>query len=406
MSIHKGFPKALNLMQLLMFVFLFGFFAESNAQDWRIGQGKKFSISQASSQPLRIKSVGQASLRSYRFVGAVGGVNFEETAAPSPGESYQTISIAYDLSKQDGQRLTVLLNNSQFNVMLPDWQLIPIARFANSEFTGVLSLFGEGPDKERYYYIQYHEAFKNTLLGLRLLQADILFIDLGNHWDLPRQQEHRVLGLGESVPDRSTSVFSMQRLNQILQNHTWRSWVLTDIETSPRFSGSGGQFRVTASPYYHFWDTKQTPEEQMQLAQKYNKQFSTYESLVDEYNAKVVQYNNARQSVTERNRIDSEFNTLKTQIRDVEGDLKQTQNQLENPAVHGVSALTATMRSQADNLRKYNPAVYNAYVNTAAFSAFFRYVKKKNPTAWNRFINSIKGMNVQPSVQTPTTWAR
>lgn len=406
MFIHKGFPKALNSIQLLIFVLLFGFFAESNAQDWRIGQGKKFSISQASSPPLRIKSVGQASLSSYRFVGAVGGVNFEKTAAPSPGESYQTISIAYDLSKQDGQRLTVLLDNSQFNVMLPDWQLIPIARFANSEFTGVLSLFGEGPDKERYYYIQYHEAFKNTLLGLRLLQADILFIDLGNHWDLPRQQEHQVLGLGESVPNRSASVFSMQRLNQILQSHTWRSWVLTDIETIPQFSISGSQFRVTASPYYFFWDTKQTTKEQMQLSQKYNKLFSTYESLIDEYNTKVAQYNNTRQSVTVRNRIDSELHTLKTQIRGVEGALKRLQNQLENPTVREVSALTSAMRSQASALQQYNPAVYNAYINTAAFSAFFRYVKKKNPTAWNRFMNSIKGVNVLPSVQTPTTWER
>ena len=404
MFIHKGLPKALRFKLLLILVLLFGFFAESYAQDWRIGQGKKFSISQASSPPLRIRSVGKASLGSFRFVGAVGGINFEETAAPSSGQSYQTVSIAYDRSKQDGQRLTVALDNNLFNVMLPDWQLIPIARFADSEFTGVLSLFGEGPDKKRYYYIQYHEAFKNTLLGLRLLQADILFIDLGNHWDLPRQRERRVLGLGESVPSRSANVLPMQRLNHILQAHTWRSWVLTDIETSPRFSSSGGQFRVTASPYYYFWDTEQTPEEQIQLAQKYDKLFSAYESLVDEYNTMVLQYNNTHQNVVVRRRIESELNTLRNRIRDVEGELKRIQNQLENPAVREVSALTSAMRSQASTLRQYNPAVYNAYVNTAAFSAFFRYVKKKNPTAWNRFMNSIKGMNVRPSVQTPTTW--
>lgn len=406
MFVHKGLPKALRFKLSLILVLLFGFFAESYAQDWRIGQGKKFSISQASSPSLRIRSVGKASLGSFRFVGTVGGVNFEETATPSSGQSYQTVSIVYDRSKQDGQRLTAVLDNNLFNVMLPDWQLIPIAWFADSEFTGVLSLFGDGPDKKRYYYIQYHEAFKNTLLGLRLLQADILFLDLENHWDLPRQRERRILGLGESVPGRSANVFSLQRLNQILRNHTWRSWVLTDIGTNPQFSNSEGQFRVTASPYYYFWDTEQTAEEQIQLAQKYNKLFSTYESLIDEYNTKVAQYNNTRQSVTVRNRIDSELNTLKTQIRGVEGALKRLQNQLENPTVREVSALTSAMRSQASTLQQYNPAVYNAYVNTAAFSAFFRYVKKKNPKAWNRFMNSIKGVNVLPSVQTPTTWER
>ena len=405
MFTRKHFLKAQGVALPLILALLVGLVTESYAQDWQIGQGKKFSITQFSSPPLRIRSVGRASLFSYGFVGKVGGINFEEIASPSSGQSYKTISMVYDPSKQDGQRLTVVLNNNRVKVMLPDWQLIPIARFADSEFTGVVSLFGEGPNTERYYYIQYHGAFKNTLLGLRLLQADILFIDLENHWDLPRRGNRRVLGFGESAPDESASALSMLQIIEILSNHTWRSWILTDTETAPRFSESGGQIRITASPYYYFWDTEQTPEEQMQLAQEYDSLFTIYQPLVDEYNAKVAQYN-ASQLVTVRTRIESELNTLSTRIKESEGTLERIQNQLENPAVREISALTTAMRSKASTLRQYNPAVYNAYFNTAAFSAFFRYVKERNPTAWKRFLKVVNGVTVQPAVQTPTTWER
>jgi hypothetical protein len=405
MFIRKGSPKALASALFLILVFVFGLFVESYAQEWRIGQGQRFSISQASSSPLRVRSSGKASLSSFGFVGKVGGINFEKIASPSTGQLYQNISLIYDQSMPDGQRLTVVIDNNRYNAMLPDWQLIPIARYANSDYTAVVSLFGDGPDRNRYYYIQYHEAFKNTLLGLRLLQADILFIDLNNNWDLPRFDNRLVMGVGEAVPDESSSAHATQRIDQILQNHTWRSWVLTDIETSPQFSGRGGNFQVIASPYYYFWDIDKTPEELIKLAQELESQYNYYKSQLVEYNSKVADYNASR-DVNTRNNLKYELNTQRIQIKSLETNLKKLKNQLDNPSVRGKTELTAAMRSESKTLKQYNPSVYNACVNTAAYSAFFRYVKKYNPVGWNNFIKSISNVTVSPSLQTPTTWER
>lgn len=405
MFFRKGSPKASRSALFLILVLVFGMFAELYAQEFTIGQGQKFSVSPATSSPLRVKSSGKASLSSYAFVGKVGGINFEKIALPSTGQFYQSVSLMYDRSMPDGQRLTVVLDNNRYNVTLPDWQLIPIARYANSDFTGVVSLFGDGPDTKHYYYIQYHEAFKNTLLGLRLLQADILFMDLNNHWDLPRFDNRLVMGRGESVPDESISALAAQRIDQILQNHTWRSWVLTDIETSPQFSGSGGAFKVIASPYYYFWDIDQTSEELTQLVQKINNQYTDYKSLLVDYNSNVVKYNASRDVNTRKN-LKYELDTQRIQIKGLEANLKELKNQLDNPSVREKTELTEAMRSQSSALQQYNPAVYNAYVNTAAFSTFFRYVKKFNRTTWNNFMNSIINVSVSPSVQTPTTWER
>jgi hypothetical protein len=76
--------------------------------------------------------------------------------------------------------------------------LIPIVNYANSDYNAVVSLFGEKTTEDTYDIV-YHPAFENTLLGIRLLQADIIFFDLGETWQLPKLEGQTILGAGETL---------------------------------------------------------------------------------------------------------------------------------------------------------------------------------------------------------------
>ena len=95
-----------------------------------------------------------------------------------------------------------------YSPFLPDWQLIPIAKYADdNEYNACVSLFGPKPTLSKYDII-YHKAFKNTLLGLRLFQMDILLKDLDSFWDIPQLGGQVILGTGEvraTEPDNSPS---------------------------------------------------------------------------------------------------------------------------------------------------------------------------------------------------------
>jgi hypothetical protein len=100
------------------------------------------------------------------------------------------------------------LNVSKITAHIYDWQLVPIARFADSDNGAAMTLFGKLEDEQFQQQIldedgrvmNYHPAFDNTLVGLRLMQADILLFD-ENATDLPRNARGYVLGAGESSPN-------------------------------------------------------------------------------------------------------------------------------------------------------------------------------------------------------------
>ena len=73
----------------------------------------------------------------------IGGVQFETMAAPRRGLTITSLKINYDPDATDGQRFSVSINGVTAKTNLPDWQLLPIARFADSEFLACVTLFGD-----------------------------------------------------------------------------------------------------------------------------------------------------------------------------------------------------------------------------------------------------------------------
>ena len=404
-----------------------------STNNWELGP-KKFSNIGKSAAPLSIKSRGRSSLGTFAFVGKVGGVNFEAVAVPSPELANDKISVFYDPTQPDGRRLIAKIGRDEYQPLLPDWQMKPIALFANSDTTGVVSLFGEGPDTENYYYISYHEAFKDTLLGLRLLQSDILFIDLESNWKLPKWNGSTVVGLGESNTEEASALPAKQVLRNVLAGQNWQSWVLTDTETRPTIKIQGKRLIISASPYYYFWIVNPNIEAENQgninkfnsILRSYAKKGEKYEMLADQhdlsinsYNEKVGLYNSTTNQSIRRSLV-AELNSLKAALDYSEGVLKrlmeeldrdnrlldELQERIENRPVDEVAELTRDMRSNDKYIQEYNPAVYQSYYRTAKFAAFFRYAKESDPLSWRRFIAQMNGLTIKPTVKTPIKWER
>jgi len=258
---------------------------EDSEEFWTIGKFRLI-IKPKANPPLKERSAGRSSLRSYNFVGKVGGVNFEQVAVPDAETASKTIELSYHKEALDGFRLLVKVGSTTFRPPIADWLLIPIAEFAESDFTSATSLFGEGPDTDNFYYIKYHPAFKDSLLGLRLLQADILLMNPEHTSSLPKKNGQVVLGHGEFLPMKSPDNDTVNTLAKIMNDEKATSWVLTDIDAPASFSIQNGEFRLRSLPYYYFWSRNEDAIHQYQEKEK------VYKSRVDAYNRKVTSSKN------------------------------------------------------------------------------------------------------------------
>jgi hypothetical protein len=427
--VRLGFIYLLGLMVCL-------WLGPAQAQTWTLNPDKPFvSLEQEEDPPadespyLEVISQGMKSLKSYKFVSEVGGVAFETAAQPGKGMEGKTVSVHYDHANPDGSRLLVKVDGKAYRQAIYDWQLAPIVGFVNTPYTGLVSLFGKGKKPKEYYYIKYHEAMHNTLLGLRLLHADILFISLWYNWNLPALNEKQVLAAGEAKPDFKSSRKAAAKLQKIMMKHKWRSWVLTDIGTQPVFSLAKGKFSISANPYYYFWNLSQADHDTRQKkireynasipqhsveVRKFNQMIRQLPARLDAYNALVRKHNNSLDP-NDKQRIKTELDNRQVQIdslreeiqkrrqaiRDERARLDELAAEIRRPLFEEVAPLTSAMKAGAALIKKYNPAVYDAYVNTARYAAFFRWVKKNHPENWSRFSARMTQVSPEPGIKTP-----
>ena len=222
--------------------------AQQNA--WKLGPYEL--LVDRHSRPLQVTMSGARGLRSSAFVGSVGGIAFEAAAGPAPSLKGKDLKLSYDKSQKDGNRLTISIGSQTFHPSLPDWILLPVSKYADSPYTACVSLFGERTT-ESAYDIVYHPAFQDTLMGLRLLQADILLMDVDKFWDLPRLRGKVILGLGESMPNKRGSQSAALEVRSVFKRQEFQSWILTDYGVPVIFSVNRGAFTLTGQPYYYFW---------------------------------------------------------------------------------------------------------------------------------------------------------
>jgi hypothetical protein len=384
----------------------------------------RVSLGRAPAPALNV--LGPINMRSARFVSAVGGVAFGQIAKPALGLTVSQLDLSYDSTKQDGARAVLRINGVPAVVGVYDWQLIPIARFADSTQASCVTAFGtlHDQDKEKQIIqadgkiINYHPALINTLLGLRLMQADIMLF-VPDAIDLPKENATYLLGVGEPAPNLQRNMigwrgFDGQRSAAQAAFGAYRSYVLSDEDVSITFDIAQGKLSITGDPMYHFWryryeapdyDAKGEPARvSAQVAARMNAArfapgFSEKAWLIAETLDAICRIEHigggGTAKVTEKGLAMAEPYELRAVLVKILVTLKAQE-------VDVMKGYTAQV-SKPSLVEAINPTVYAAARATMRYAAFLRYVRNKHPVVWKRFLASTAGKTPSPAVQTPTT---
>lgn len=266
---------------LTLLLFLSFLSAAIPQKSWDFG-GKKFNV--GVSAPLKV-SFNSGSLTSRAFLGRVGGIAFAQIAEPFDNIKGEYISISYNKYKKDGKRFMVNIGNDKFYPKVYDWQLVPIAKFADSEFHACVSL------TENYGETSYHTAFQNTLIGLRLFHADIFLTDIETFKKLPAFDGEVVLGEGELNNVSSSFETSKDKIDSLMRAYLFEfnSWIIHDDSSEIQFGIKNDKFIIIGEPYYHFWASDHSLEDSVIILKDMNKAFQ--KSTEDIYNLNNDVYN-------------------------------------------------------------------------------------------------------------------
>ena len=380
------------------------------------------------------------------YVGRIGGVAFDGVAAPANGLTISQLDLSYSPATADGQRLSLSVNGQSVATNIYDWQLIPIAKFANSDDSSCVTLLGrlEKPEDERkyrwssQYFPNYHPSFKDTLVGLRLFQLDDLIIDEWS-WELPTEKGKYLLGTGESAPKPENKAarasFEEFRLRNAAK-FRYYSYLISDRDKDIRFDTREAKLTLTGEPFYSFWDIDGNAYRRLnsgqslftakinltaELARAFPTESPTAQKnwLITYLQNGLVKYENDfdDQLIVEFLRYSELLNLLKLKpearaenlnnqsiafLKDRLAEVRTLQNM---PIPRDLTELNGMVSNKTDMLRAINPAVWDTGVAVMRYAAFFRYVKKEHPDKWRSFMAQIERAPMpEPKVVTPTVY--
>lgn len=384
---------------------------------------------------LRSESLSTAlrGVSGVRYLGRVGGVAFDKVAMPAEGLTISSLQLNYSSFREDGKRFTVTLNGNEVQADIYDWELVPIAKYANSIHTACFTLFGDLDDDSRAQSIRenggrilnYHPEFVNTLLGLRLFQLDILIVEPTISIDLPKEANRYLLGKGERSPDILSNRLGYYGFQSAFKksNQDYRSYLICDQKRTIKFGAQNNSLFITGEPFYYFWkyNTDQTSfrnsivaeiERKSILAVKQATSGSQKNILLENWLLEEIKrefttlYGDI--STSEYNEMIRELKSFKT-ILGQPGYIKKLKSMLSELKIENspkeivyLNNLSTTLSGQSQLFRNINPAVWNAAVKTMRYSAFFRYSKANFPDQWKNFIAQIKRIHITPEITTPT----
>jgi hypothetical protein len=385
------------------------------------------TVSRASTLAMPISVSRGVTMRSFAM--RVGGVAFDRVARPAAGLTVHSLDLRYDPAAADGQRLVVSMNGVTTRPFIPDWQLVPIARVVHSGNSSLVTLFGNMPTAARASAVRekggrivnYHRDLEDTLLGLRVLQLDMLIFN-PDSVELPTigtgAERRYLLGLGEHRPAPASGATAFQTVHAYIADAGYQSYIVSDYQRDLTFRMTDGALALTGTPYFYFWRTRgDSPEfEKSGEDQILNAMQNEFEAdtaagkaaslsmwcrskLVDLQATKdfadLLAMPGSRFVRLTPARLESMKEKERCQL------LFETRYELEATRVEHLKALSDSFSSRAGQIAAINPAVWQSAVRTMQYGAFFRYCRKSNPAGWERFVTSVGSVTPAPIVQTP-----
>lgn len=186
----------------------------------------------------------------YEFHVKVGGVSFEGIAQPAENLKGKIISIDYI-----NNQFVVKAGSQTFYPELPDWQLIPIANFADTSNKAIFTVYGKQIDDGAQ--CKYQSAFLDNLLGLRMFQADLLF-HLDDMWEIPKDKSGQYIYADSEKEMLPPDVMTNQLIEihnalvTLFQKGSFHSYIFTDYGETVTFDMVDNQLIMQGRPYYLF----------------------------------------------------------------------------------------------------------------------------------------------------------
>lgn len=195
-----------------------------------------------------------------KFFAKVGGVAFIQTATPD--FTINSLTLGCDFSKNNAY---VIMNDTTYLLPLENWELQTIVEFADSENNAAVTLYGgkETP-------IKYHFAFLDNLMGLRILQTDLMLIHNIERGKFPSYSDGIYIMSDKekknleswmlidsllynlSYEDMSTASYYMFRLKADSIGEKYDTYIYTDYNEPISFYSDNGEIKFKGFPYYRF----------------------------------------------------------------------------------------------------------------------------------------------------------
>ena len=200
---------------------------------------------------------------SARVIARVGGVAFIQTAEPD----FKVNSLSLGINYNENNAYTVI-NDTTYTIPLEVWELQSIVNYADYEDNAAVTLFGDNGAR-----IQYHDAFLDNLMGLRILQTDLIltgFLRPADRGKLPayadgkfilspkEEKEYKSWNhldslLYEAPYDIVSQYYSYKVINAMDSiDETYDTYIYTDYDQPIRFNRSYGKIKFEGKPYYRF----------------------------------------------------------------------------------------------------------------------------------------------------------
>jgi hypothetical protein len=329
-----------------------------------------------------------------------GGIVFENVAIPAENFSADQISLSIG---QDSSLVVTIIDSyeltSSYETNIPLWQVKPIAEFANDSLTGVVTIIDD---------VRYHEAFINTLLGLRFYQADLMFTGFGSYnWQLPVDTNQNVVlapserSVLHNLKDTATYKIFYDVLKKAGYTNIkspwdhYTSYILTDWGTETNFNVYEDRFFLTGEPYFLFTKYK------TDYADYANQVCGSYTSYKDRWSASLYKEVSRICGHTNLNSWDGENLEKLLNAKGYYSYYYFDKNEMLDIDL----ATTEEIQGLNNLIYAYNPVVMESVITTARYAAFFRYIKNTYPDNWDKFVEDLRQFenpNKAFNVYTPT----
>lgn len=352
------------------------------------------------------------------FYTKVGGVAFIQTATPT--FDIKSLKLNCNLVENNAN---VVINGNTYQIPLEVWQLQPIVEFVDDHNNAAITIYGDEDSR-----IKMHEAFLDKLIGLRLLQTDLLLTNILGIQNLGKYPAYAdgeyIMTNTEKHTYHNLHVQGLSDYSKWVEDHNEQginynlepmSNLLSEINPDVNYSlGKDEELEVVYTGLRGVFQLSSILEQLINLMQLFtdNNDIENISSSID-YSNYIWNFANEKQNTY----IYTDFDQDITFSLDNSSGLIHFDGKPYYRFAVIEESSTDTVVTEATYLTDYlknggsvsiywnNPLIYHESETICQWSAFFRYVKQNHPTVWHNFKKQVKSLTYDaPYVWTPINY--